>query len=435
MARPFRAARTCVRAALVCTLLGAGAAAQEEVAVRIDSPAPGAGVSGMVHQARIEGSALAHGAAPRRYDVMLAIDASYSTRVASGGDVDGDGLVGVDPHNELLPPGVIPDEIRSTDPQDTVLHAQAAAARSLLADLDPRRVRVGVLSYSGDVDPTTGKRKHIEQQDAWLEAPLTTNYEHVRNTLRSIVARGPHGATNFAAGVRLAMVELAALTGAVSPPRPDAEKVILFLSDGKPTLPIGKGSEEDPGDIEAAIRSAMVARKAGIVVNTYALGDGALLYPRALTEMARVSRGTYTPVQNPGDIVALLGGVTFADVEDVIFANVTTGELSTDVRLNPDGSFTGYVPVREGENRVRVIALASDGRRGASEFDFEFEHQSVGSRDDVAELERIRRQNRDLELHRRRLEIEAFRADQRRTLTIDVEAQGDREAEEPGAAD
>ena len=51
-------------------------------------------------------------------------------------------------------------------------------------------------------------------------------------------------------------------------------------------------------------------------------------------------------------------GVSFANVEDVVFTNLSTGDFSTDVRLNPDGSFQGYVPVREGMNRVRVNALA-----------------------------------------------------------------------------
>ena len=54
------------------------------------------------------------------------------------------------------------------------------------------------------------------------------------------------------------------------------------------------------------------------------------------------------PVQNPGDIISFLQGVTFANVEDVIFTNLTTREVSTDVELSPDGSFSGFVPVHRG---------------------------------------------------------------------------------------
>ena len=78
--------------------------------------------------------------------------------------------------------------------------------------------------------------------------------------------------------------------------------MVLFLTDGMPTLPIGHGNTSDPGDVEAAVRAAEVAHKAGITVNTYALGTIALRYPNAATEVARVTLGTYNPVQRPGDI-------------------------------------------------------------------------------------------------------------------------------------
>ena len=430
-----------VRAAARALLLGGGAAAflsvvaavaasgetppegTAEVGVQVESPAPGVVVAGNLHHARVSGTALAHGSRATRYDIVLVLDVSGSTAAASGADIDGDGIVGVNPKNEFtqhLPPGAVPD-VLSTDPQDSVLHAQVRAARALLDDLDPRRVRVGIVSFSGDVDPATGRRQSITQQDGRVEIGLTDDYAAVEQALRAVLARGPHGATNFAAGIRTALVELSGLAGAQSAADPTRQKVILFLSDGLPTFPIGKGSKSDPGDEEAAIRAAELAARAGVTINTYGLGPSALSYPRALTEMARVARGTFTPVQRPGQIVALLGGVTFADVEDVVFTNLSTGDLSTDVRLNPDGTFAGYVPVKEGVNRVRVTALASDGRRGDSEFEFEFEHKTTGARQDVAELERIRRQNRELTLRHRNLEIEAFRAAQRRRLEIDVD--------------
>jgi hypothetical protein len=408
--------------------LAASAPAAEggDVRVSIASPAPGGKLRDYVHQARIEGSALAEGDGPDRFDVMLVIDVSDSTKAASGADVDGDGQVGVDPHNELLPPGAFDPAIRSTDPGDTILQAQILAARSLLGGLDTRRVRVGLATFAGEVNPLTGERKSIDQQDAWLEVPLTDDYAALDRALDAVLARGPNGATNYAAGIRLAIVELAGLSGAKSTPRQGVSKVMLFLTDGIPTLPVGKGNQEDPGDGEAALRAAQLARSAGISINTYALGPSALQYPRVVTEMARMTVGNYTPVQNPGDIVTLLQGVTFADVEDVVLTNLTTGEFSTDVRLAPDGSFTGFVPVREGRNRVRISALASDGSRGSVELEFDFEHSQVGDRSRLGELERIREQNTQLELHRLGLEVEQFRREQKKRLEV--------EAERPGAA-
>ena len=197
--------------------------------------------------------------------------------------------------------------------------------------------------------------------------------------------------------------------------------MVLFLTDGVPTFPIGRGLVSDPGDIEAAISAAKLAHQAGITINTYALGPQALGFPHAVTEVARVSLGTYTPIQNPGDIIALLQGVSFANIEDVIFTNVTTGDFSTDVRLNPDGSFYGFVPVREGANRVRVTALATDGTRGEVEIEVLFGQAGLSDRELALELERIRRQNRELLLLRERQRIEEFRKRARKELELEVE--------------
>jgi hypothetical protein len=163
----------------------------------------------------------------------------------------------------------------------------------------------------------------------------------------------------------------------------------------------------------------MLAHEAGITINTYALGPGALSYPVAATEMARVSLGTYTPVQNPGDIIALLQGVSFANVEDVVLTNLTTGDFSTDVWLSPDGSFFGYVPVREGPNRVRVSALASDGTRGSYELEFTFEKAGLSPREQARELERLRELNKNLILLREKERIRAFREQQRKEVEIE----------------
>ena len=238
-------------------------AGDDRVRILIDSPAPGVQVESQVHQARICGNAVAEGDEPLLYDVMLAIDVSASTRAASGVDVDGDGEVGANPLLELLPPTAYSADTLSSDPEDSILHAEVAAARGLIERLDARRVRVGVISFAGEVDPMTGKRKHLDQQDAWVDAPLTADFAQIQRTLDAILARGARGATNFAAGVRLGIRELSGLSGARSAPRPDAKKVILFLTDGAPTLPSGRGNQIDPGDSEAAVRAAQVAHRAG----------------------------------------------------------------------------------------------------------------------------------------------------------------------------
>jgi hypothetical protein len=404
-------------------------AAIGSVRVKVDSPKPGETIENKVHQAPIQGTAIADGEHPLDFDVMLVIDVSGSTKVASGVDVDGDGELGFNPQAELVEPGAYPPEMQSTDPDDTILAAEIRAASALVASLASERIRVGVISFSGEMNPQTGERLRWDQQDAWLEVALTSSRPRIEAALQAIRIRGPHGGTNFAAGARLAVRELAGLSGAKSQPRPGARKVVLFLTDGLPTFPIGTGSASDPGDTEAALSAARLAHKAGIAINTYALGPNALTNPIAATEMARITLGTFLPVRNPGDIISFLQGVTFANIEDVVFTNLTTREVSTDVDLAPDGSFSGFVPVREGKNRVRVTALASDGTSGSVELDLNFATSGLTERELALELDRIRERNKQLLLLIERERIQRFRDQQRKEIQIEPVAEPEGEPE------
>jgi len=417
---------TCLSLALAHAAPGAAASGEAgEVRILIESPLPGETVSNKVHQAPIRGNAVAEGTRPLDFDVMLIIDVSGSTKAASGVDVDGDGVVGFDPQLELVAPGTYPPDVRNTDPEDSILAAEIKAAEALLASLEPGRVRVGVVSFAGEMNPLTGQRVRYDQQDAWVEVPLTADFDRVRRALRGILARGPNGGTNFAAGIRLAVTELAGLSQAKSAPRPEARKVALFLTDGVPTFPIGTGSVEDAGDTEAAINGARLASKAGVMINTYALGPNALTNPFAATEVARISRGTFLPVQNPGDIISFLQGVSFANIDDVAITNLTTREVSYDVELKPDGSFSGFVPVTEGNNRLRITALASDGASSSLEFDLNFETSGLTSRELALELDRIRERNKQLMLLLERERIQQFRDQQRKVLEFRAVEEGE----------
>ena len=77
--------------------------------------------------------------------------------------------------------------------------------------------------------------------------------------------------------------------------------------------------------------------------------------------------------------------------------------------------------MNEGPNRVRVIALASDGSRGAVEFEFVFKRSELSGREKLRELEEIQRQNKALELRRLELEIKAFREQQRKEIILTPE--------------
>ena len=140
------------------------AAAESPVHILIESPQAGVVVQNKVHQAPIRGSAVAERDRPADFDVMLVIDVSGSTKSASGVDVDGDGEVGINPQFELLPPGVYPEGTLSTDPGDTILAAEIAAADALIEGLDPSgRIRVGLVSFAGEMNAQTGHRKRYQK--------------------------------------------------------------------------------------------------------------------------------------------------------------------------------------------------------------------------------------------------------------------------------
>jgi hypothetical protein len=409
----------CVAAATV-----AASVAEQKVSpvlINVSSPLPGQIVKNKVHMAPVRGNAQSGNDKPVDFDVLVAIDVSASTRYPSGIDVDGDGEVGFNPHEELMAPGTYADEVVCSDPDDSILSAELHAARFLLDVLKPGRTTVGLIVFSGEVDPVSGMRRSFDQRDAWIEVPLTSDFDLVLGALERIREIGPHGATNFAAAVQLAVVELAGLTGAESYARPDAKKVVLFLTDGVPTFPFARGATADPEDTEAAINAARLAHKAGITINTFALGRHALSSPVAVTEMARLTAGTYTAVRNPGEIVSFLQGISFANIDDVVITNLTTSEVSYDVQLAPDGSFSGFVPVKEGRNVVKITALASDGGEGSVNLDLDFEKSGLTERELAIELERIKRRNRELMRLLERKRIKAFRERQQKRVVIEAE--------------
>ena len=133
------------------------AAAPRGIRVRVESPAPGATLEARDHMVELHGTAVAAGGAEgQRFDVMIALDVSQSTQYPSGADVDGDGVVGENPAEGLYAPGEFPEGTVCTDPQDTILAAEVAAARALVRGLSADRARVGLLTFSGDVEPRDG---------------------------------------------------------------------------------------------------------------------------------------------------------------------------------------------------------------------------------------------------------------------------------------
>ena len=131
----------------------------------------------------------------------------------------------------------------------------------------------------------------------WAAWPRTEGISGLRlRTMRGPWSfnRQPHRSTaSSGSPIGISVIELAGLTRAYSEPRPGARKIMLMLTDGVPTFPFGQATVADPEDVEAAISAARLARRAGITINTFALGQMALATPFALSEISRLTLGAH----------------------------------------------------------------------------------------------------------------------------------------------
>jgi hypothetical protein len=302
----------------------------------------------------VAGRALAHEGELRRFDVALVLDTSRSTVDPAGADINGNGVIG---RPRLGRVGSI-FAAGSTDPGDSILAAEVAAARQLLRGLDPRSTRVTLIHFAGDPEGSGGMFRGPNAPAQTLE-PLTNQYGRIERGLDLILQREPNGSTHMAAGVDQATIELRGLRGALSEPDPKAEKIVLFFTDGRPTLPHGAAFEAD--NVRAVLRAANRAHRARIRIHSFAIGPEALEGPIATVEMAERTGGYFTPVRHPGDLVDVVDQVSFADLSEVVMRNVTTGEPANPFRATADGSWGGFVKARPGRNEIEVEARATDG--------------------------------------------------------------------------
>jgi hypothetical protein len=236
--------------------------------------------------------------------------------------------------------------------------------------------------------------------------------------------------TNMAEGLDLAWVELTGLRGSLSNPDRDSEKVILFFTDGQPTLPYDGFFEAD--NVKAVLRAADRAKQMKVKIHTFAIGPEALDGPIAAVEMAARTGGYFTPVRHPADLVDVIENVSFANIDQVTIENLTTGAPALELITNADGSFSALVPVKAGRNRIQVLARANDGSNATAEVTLSYApgvdtvtlpRELMGQRNRLLE-------QRLVELKRGRIATEQERVDTaRKELLMEIERER-RKAEE-----
>jgi hypothetical protein len=367
----------------------------------------------------VAGRALALRGETHRFDIIIAIDTSGSTSQPTGVDVDGDGLLGI-PLPGATPSSPIPG---STDPGDSILAAEVAAAEKLLGGLDPRSTRVGLVTFAGDpvaALPGVVGRMRVRRA-ALTEEPLTSDYKRLRRALTAVRDRGARGGTHMAAGIDQASVELLGLTGSLSRPDPDSEKIILFFTDGAPTLPYWNSESEN---VRAVLQSAERARRAGVRIHSFAIGPEALAGPISTVEMASITDGLFTPVRHPGRLVRFIDGVSFAHIAEVKVRNASSGESAFLARVHADGSWDALVPLQAGENHLEVHARSSDGAEATRRVTV---YHEAGATSPFVPAELVPKHNELLEsrlaeLRHERLGAERQRLEEmRRELALEIE--------------
>jgi hypothetical protein len=317
----------------------------------------------------------------------------------------------------------------SSDPGDSILSAEILAARHLLQGLDSRSTRVGLVSFAGLPADQVGGFRRRPPKAAVTEEPLTNDYARIEDALMRIFRRGPDGMTHMAAGVDQATIELLGLRGALSQANPDAEKIVLFFTDGQPTLPYENLNKPN---IEAVFRAAERARRGGLRIHSFALGPDALEGPVATVEMAERTDGFFTPVRDPADLVQVVDAVRFTDIETVRVQNLTLDAPADQVQLNADGSWTALVPLEVGRNEIEVTAIADDGRTATKTTMLQ---HAPGDVDPVVPRELVAQRNRLLErklleLRRGRIAAEREAAEEaRKELKIEIERERAKAAE------
>ncbi len=394
-------------------LLGAAEVLTTEIRLAIDYP-PDGGIVTDEQGAFVAGQALALLGEYRRFDVMLVLDTSDSTRAASGSDVNQNGVVGENRAFGFLP---------TTDAGDSILAAEVAAARRVLENFDARSTRVGVVSFAGVPLPPPGAFVvgAGQRPAALTEQALTSEYREVEKALDHILARGPDGLTNMTEGLRLAVRELKGYAGGFSEPDPDSAKIVLFFTDGQPTLPYDNSPEQN---LRSVLRAAGQARRSRVIVHTFALGPEALERPAAVVDMARISGGRFTPVRKAGDLIRVIEDVSFANLDQLTVRNQTLDRAATELVRKADGSFGALVPMQPGRNVIEVWARASDGKEARVQVAVQ---QLVGASamTTPAELMALRSQlleKRIVSLRRNRIEAERESGEGvRRALELEIE--------------
>ncbi|TFG94290.1 MAG: VWA domain-containing protein, partial [Myxococcales bacterium] len=269
-------------------------------------------------------------------DLVIALDRSNSTLLASGHDVDGDGRVGRNRHSVKQDHGVgQPHRNWTDDAGDTIFAAELAEATRLVDALLDRRSQVGLLTFTNVVHRRALVGDPSAARAALAAIRPTLDHEWTGSNLaRALVIAGEM------------------LDSAPTSSRKERLRSILIFSDGRPT---------QPGGTHWASLEALAAARAlgarGITVFSVAIGE--LADPGFLAELATASGGGLLSLEDLRSL-ALVRMPRPSDELELVIENLTTKRRAHNVRTFPDGSFDGLVPLAGGENLLEIRIVLDD---------------------------------------------------------------------------
>jgi hypothetical protein len=221
-------------------------------------------------------------------DVVVLIDGSRSTIDPPGEDLDGDGYVGR--QHWMRSAGMMVQG--SSDPDDSMLAAEVAAARSLIQAAASLQVRFALVLFAGEI-------AHYPASRSTLYAGLSNRRDELDGALLSIQRRIPSGNSDFAEGLEIALDVLEQ-----TPAAPDARRLVFMLTDsGKPFTARERDRRSYDLDEYPALEGQIGrARRLGVRVHTFPINAGAVRNPTLLEGLARQTGGSYWPPRSAAEL-------------------------------------------------------------------------------------------------------------------------------------
>jgi len=321
------------------------------------------------------GDALSH-------DVVIAIDISGSTGSPAQFDVNADGRIDTDGYGP-----------------DSILAAEVAAARKLVERFDPATTRVGLVVFAQRGSQITS-----------LGPPKATV-----DAIGS-VATDARSRTSFAEALAKSFETL--VQGIE--PGTRRQRSIVMLSDGAPNV---------GGEAFAARDSLRIADELaslGIRVHSFAIGTEAVRKSAAYRLLAERTNGQYVPVEDIEQIESLILDLKLSSLDSVQVRNLSSGALGRAVRIFPDGSFDGYVPLAAGWNELELEVVVTQRapvrERRRIYYEPPLEPTEVQKRAAEKLLEDLRLRTVETEL------IPRTRQEQNRSRSVEIETRPDEPA-------